>query len=307
MTTGATTGNSGRRQSPGRRLSRGWGYSRAWRLLSVIILRPTVLALIRNKWRGRENIPASGGVILAPNHMSYVDWGTDALFCYASGRYPVFMIKASMFKVPVIGHFLHKAGQLPVHRGRADAALVLKEAEQALAKGACVIIYPESTATRDPDLWPMVSKTGVARLALTTGCPVIPVAHWGTAAILPYGSKKVFSGLFLPPRKTVTTVAGKPVDLSAWAGKEHSARALREATAAIMRDVAALLGEIRGQEPPTELYDPAAGTPGLAGADAAAAAPGLAGADAGAADTGGADAGGAAEAATAGGAAEAAT
>lgn len=243
--------------SPASRLSRGWGYSRAWRLLSVIILRPSLLLLIRNKWRGRENIPASGGVILAPNHVSYVDWGTDALFCYASGRYPVFMIKASVFKVPVIGHFLYRAGQLPVHRGRADAALVLKEAEQALAKGACVIIYPEATATRDPDLWPMVSKTGVARLALTTGCPVIPVAHWGTAQILPYGSKKVFSGLFLPPRKTVSTVAGKPVDLAAWIGKERSGRALREATAAIMRDVAGLVGELRGEQPPAELYDPA--------------------------------------------------
>jgi 1-acyl-sn-glycerol-3-phosphate acyltransferase len=253
----------------------------------VIILRPTLLTLIRNKWRGRDNIPASGGVILAPNHMSYVDWGTDALFCYASGRYPVFMIKASMFKVPVIGHFLYRAGQLPVHRGRADAALVLKEAEQALAKGACVIVYPESTATRDPDLWPMVSKTGVARLALTSGCPVIPVAHWGTQAILPYGSKKVFSGLFLPPRKTVSTVAGKPVDLSAWAGKEHSAKALREATAAIMQDVAALVGELRGQEPPAELYDPAK-------AEAGATAPGAAGAG----PTAGAGAGGPAEAAT---------
>lgn len=249
--------SSAGRQSPSGRLSRGWGYSRAWRLLSVSILRPSLLLLIRNKWSGRDNIPASGGVILAPNHMSYVDWGTDALFCYSSGRYPVFMIKASMFKVPLIGHFLYRAGQLPVHRGRADAALVLKEAEQALAKGACVIIYPEATATRDPDLWPMVAKTGVARLALTTGCPVIPVAHWGTAAILPYGSKKVFSGLFLPPRKTVSTVAGKPVDLSAWAGKERSGKALREATNAIMTEVARLVGELRGEEPPAELYDPA--------------------------------------------------
>jgi 1-acyl-sn-glycerol-3-phosphate acyltransferase len=244
---------------------RPWGYSRSWRALSVMVLRPLLHLLINNKQAGKQNIPRTGGVILAPNHVSYVDWGTDALFCYESGRYPVYMIKSSMFNVKGLGHFLYKAGQLPVHRGRADAALVLKDAEQALARGACVIIYPEATATRDPDLWPMVSKTGAARLALKTGAPVIPVAHWGTQDILPYGSKKVFSGLFLPPRKTVHTVAGPPVDLSQWAGKESSARALREATAAIMGEVTDLVGKLRGEQPPAVPYDPAAAAKAAAG------------------------------------------
>jgi hypothetical protein len=93
----------------------------------------------------------------------------------------------------------------------------------------------------------------------------------------------VFSGLFLPPRKTVCTVAGKPVDLSAWIGKERSGRALREATAAIMHDVAGLVGELRGQQPPAELYDGAK-------ADAAKVEAGGAKAEA---DAGGAEAGGA--------------
>jgi 1-acyl-sn-glycerol-3-phosphate acyltransferase len=228
------------------------GYSRFWRLVSVIVLRPLLHLLIRNRWQGRENIPKTGGVILAPNHVSYVDWGTDALFCYESGRYPVFLIKASAFQVKGIGPFLHKAGQLPVHRGRADAGLVLKAAEQALRDGAAVVIYPEGTATRDPDLWPMVAKTGVARLALTSGAPVIPVAHWGTSDILPYGSTK--PRLF--PRKTVRTIAGPPVDLSRWAGKHTSARALRETTNEIMGAVAVLLGELREATPPVVPYDP---------------------------------------------------
>jgi 1-acyl-sn-glycerol-3-phosphate acyltransferase len=163
------------------------------------------------------------------------------------------MIKASMFKITFIGWFLHKAGQLPVHRGRADAALVLKQAEQALAKGAAVVVYPESTASRDPDLWPMVAKTGVARLALTTGAPVIPVAHWGTHHILRYGSKD----LKLFPRKTVRTVAGPPVDLSRWAGGRLTATALREATAAIMAEVTVLVAGLRGEQPPAVPYDPA--------------------------------------------------
>ena len=233
------------------------GYSRFWRAVSVIVLRPLLGTLIRNRWEGRENIPKTGGVILVPNHISYADWGTDAVFCHASGRYPVFLIKASAFKIKGIGPFLHKAGQLPVYRGRADAALVLKDAEQKLREeGAAVIIYPEGTATRDPELWPMVAKTGVARLALSSGAPVIPIAHWGTQDILRYGTTKVH----LFPRKTVRTVAGPPVDLSKWDGQHTSARALREATAEIMGQVAALLGELRGETPPAVPYDPSART-----------------------------------------------
>src|SRR5215467_2527246 len=227
-------------------------YSPTWRLISVIVLRPLLRLLIKHKWEGKQNIPKTGGVILAPNHLSYADWGTDALFFYECGRYPTFLIKSSAFEVKGIGAFLRKAGQLPVHRGRADAALVLREAEKELAAGAAVVIYPESTATRDPDLWPMVAKTGVARLALASGAPVIPVAHWGTQDILPYGSKKV--RLF--PRKTVRTVAGPPVDLSQWAGQKTSARALRAATAAIMAEVTALVAGLRAEEPPAVPYDP---------------------------------------------------
>jgi 1-acyl-sn-glycerol-3-phosphate acyltransferase len=227
-------------------------YSPTWRLISVIVLRPLLTLLIRNKWAGRENIPKKGGVIFAPNHLSYVDWGTDALFFQANGRYPTFLIKDGAFKVKGLGPVLYKLGQLPVHRGRADAGLVLKEAEKRLAEGAAVIFYPEGTATRDPELWPMVAKTGVARLALTSGAPVIPIAHWGTQDILPYGSKKV--KLF--PRKTVRTVAGKPVDLSEWAGKHTSARALRAATDAIMGSVTELLAELREEAPPAVAYDP---------------------------------------------------
>ena len=227
-------------------------YSRAWRLVSVIVLRPLVRVLIRSKWDGRENIPRTGGVLLAANHLSYIDWAPDGAFVHASGRYPVFMIKASAFEVKGIGGFLRKAGQLPVHRGSRDAALALSEAEKRLAAGAAVVIYPEGTATRDPARWPMAAKTGVARLALATGVPVIPVAHWGTQDILPYGEKKPR----LLPRKSVHVVAGRPVDLSQWAGQQHSAKALRTATDAIMAQVAELVGQLRGETPPPVPYDP---------------------------------------------------
>jgi 1-acyl-sn-glycerol-3-phosphate acyltransferase len=100
----------------------------------------------------------------------------------------------------------------------------------------------------------MVAKTGVARLALKAGVPVIPVAHWGTHDILPYGTTK--PKFF--PRKTVRTVAGRPVDLSKWSGGRLTATALREATSAIMADVTALVAQMRDEEPPALPYDPAA-------------------------------------------------
>ena len=118
-----------------------------------------------------------------------------------------------------------------------------------------MIVYPEGTASRDPDLWPMVGKTGAARLALSTGAPVIPIAHWGAQEILPYGSKK----LHLFPRKTVRMVAGPPVDLSAYAGQRLGASTLRAATADIMADITALLATIRQETPPAIPWDPAAG------------------------------------------------
>jgi 1-acyl-sn-glycerol-3-phosphate acyltransferase len=238
-------------------------YSPAWRLFTVIVFRPLLHVLVRNKWSGRENIPKTGPVILAPNHMSYADWGTDSLFFYEAGRYPTFMIKASAFKAPFIGKLLVGCGQIPVNRGSKDAAQALKQAEQALAEGAAVIIYPEGTATRDPDLWPMAAKTGVARVALATGAPVIPVARWGTQNVLPYGSKKAR----VWPRQTVRTVAGKPVDLSEWAGKSTSAKSLRAATDAIMADVTALVASLRGAEPPAVPFDPAKPAIGTDAAD----------------------------------------
>ena len=233
-------------------------YSPAWRLFTVILFAPLMRVLVRNKWEGRENIPRTGPVIIAPNHMSYADWGTDAAFFHSAGRYPTFMIKASAFKVPFIGKLLYGCGQIPVNRGAADAAVALKRAEQALREeDAAVIIYPEGTATRDPGLWPMVAKTGVARVALATGAPVIPVAHWGTQDVLPYGTKKPK----VWPRQTVRTVAGKPVDLSEWAGKHTSARALRAATDAIMAEVTALVASLRDEEPPAIPFDMSKSTP----------------------------------------------
>src|SRR5215475_15063225 len=233
------------------------GRSSAVRRATTIILPPVIKAVMKRDWHGQEHIPRHGGVIIAPNHLSYADWAAVALFTYQAGRYPFFLIKSSAFDVKLIGPFLRACGQLPVHRDQADAALVVKElkdAEASLRAGGCLIVYPEGTASRDPDLWPMVGKTGAARLALTTGAPVIPIAQWGAQDVLPYGSKKVH----LFPRKTVRMAAGPPVDLSAYAGQRLGASTLRAATADIMADITALLAKIRQETPPAVPWDPAA-------------------------------------------------
>jgi 1-acyl-sn-glycerol-3-phosphate acyltransferase len=229
-------------------------YSPAWRRGTEIVLPPLIRAMMKRDWHGQEHIPREGGVIIAPNHLSYADWASVALFTYQAGRYPAFLIKSPVFDVKLIGPFLRTVGQLPVSRGQADAALVLKDAERSLRAGECLIVYPEGTATRDPALWPMVGKTGVARLALVTGAPVIPVAHWGAQDILPYGSKRPH----LVPRHLVRMLAGPPVDLSPYAGQPLSRDVLRAATAAVMADITGLLAQLRGEPPPATPFDPAA-------------------------------------------------
>jgi 1-acyl-sn-glycerol-3-phosphate acyltransferase len=226
-------------------------YSPTWRTISVAILRPLLYVLLKRDWKGRENIPRDGGVIIAANHLSWSDPLALAHFVYESGRYPVYLAKDALFGVKGLGAVLRKLGQIPVFRDRADAGLALREAEEGLRAGECLMFYPESTVTRDPELWPMTGKTGAARLALATDAKVIPVAHWGAHTLWPYGTKK-----FRPfPRKTMHVVAGPPVDLSKYDGQPLTAKTLDAATTDIMHAIADLLGELRGEKPPEKLYD----------------------------------------------------
>ncbi|MCD0448358.1 1-acyl-sn-glycerol-3-phosphate acyltransferase [Actinocorallia sp. API 0066] len=225
-------------------------YSPAWRTFAQLLLRPLLFALMARGWRGRSHIPRSGGVIIAANHVSEADPLALAHFVYKAGRFPVFLAKDVLFRLPVLGPLLTAVGQIPVARGTAGAARSLADAREALEAGQCVVFYPEGTCTRDPRLWPMRAKTGVARLALETGAPVIPVAQWGAHELLPYASGKL-SPL---PRKAMRVAAGAPVDLTAYADGAADADTLRAATDEIMRTITALLGELRGQEPPERPY-----------------------------------------------------
>ena len=208
---------------------------------------------IRKDWRGQEHIPQTGGVIIAANHISNIDPILLGLYLAYSGRWPRFMAKGSLFTVPLLGRALRSAGQIPVERNSRQAGLAIRAAREALEQGRAVVIYPEATITYDPELWPMEGRTGAARIALATGCPVIPVGQWGAEQIM-WGKKVHFPKLL--PRKTVRSLAGPEVSLDDLRGKPLTSQNLVQATDRIMDAISSLVGELRQATPPAERYDP---------------------------------------------------
>jgi 1-acyl-sn-glycerol-3-phosphate acyltransferase len=225
-----------------------------WYRLAAVIAKPPLIVLFKRDWQGMEHIPADGGFITAVNHNSYLDPLSYAHFQYNTGRVPRFLAKAGLFKPFFVGTMLRGTGQIPVFRETTDAANAFRAAVDAVNSGECVAFYPEGTLTRDPAMWPMVSKTGIARVALLTKAPVIPVAQWGAnEAVPPYAKDK---RVRLLPRKTLRVLAGEPVDLSAYYGQDPTPDVLRAVTETIMLAVTALLADIRQEAAPEALYDP---------------------------------------------------
>ena len=227
------------------------GTNLTFKVCAAIVI-PLIKLITKRTWIGAENIPKSGAVIVANNHLSYFDVLNFAHFLYKNGRAPRFLGKVEVFQVPIIGRILLAAGQVPVERESPNAGKAVDHAKRLLEAGHLLGVYPEGTLSRDGDHWPMVAKTGLARLALTTNTPVIPVAQWGAQVLMPTYSKK----LKLFPRTRITMVAGKPVDLSPWYGKGDDPDALIAATAKIMREITTLLEQIRGQQRPEVIFDP---------------------------------------------------
>ena len=228
------------------------GTNSTWKIGAWFVI-PLLKIISKPVWRGVENIPRSGPMIAICNHISYVDPLIFAHFLYGNGRAVRFLGKASLFRLPVIGWVLRRAGQVPVEREvKGSSAVVLSHAVAFLEGGHCLGIYPEGTLTHDKDHWPMVAKTGLARIAVLTKAPVIPCAQWGAMEILAPYSK-------LPklwPRTKVTVIAGKPLDFSPWYGKEDDHAAMVEATAYAMSAITHLLEQARGESAPDKVFDP---------------------------------------------------
>jgi 1-acyl-sn-glycerol-3-phosphate acyltransferase len=216
------------------------------------IVRPVMTVLCKRDWRGKENLPATGGALIVANHYSFFDPISLGHYVVANGRIPRFTAKAGVFKNPVLGRWFRAAGQIPVARGSRDAVKALLAAQDAVKRGETVVFYPEGTMTKDPDLWPMVGRTGAARIALRTGVPVIPVAQWGAQEVFaPYSTKPSFF-----PRKTLKVVAGPPLDLSPWAGRTRDRNAEQEVTDLIMVEITKLLEGLRGEQAPAVRFVP---------------------------------------------------
>ena len=227
------------------------GTNRAYKIGSGILI-PMISLITKRTWIGAGNIPKTGAAIVASNHLSYFDVLNLTHFIFRNGRAPRYLGKVGVFKVPIIGRIILAAGQVPVERETPNAGKAVDHAKRLLESGHLLGVYPEGTLTRDLDHWPMIAKTGLARLALSTNTPVIPIAQWGSQVLMPTYSKK----LKLFPRAKITIVAGKPVDLSPWQGKADDPQALIEATAKVMLEITKLLEEIRGQKRPEVIFDP---------------------------------------------------
>lgn len=219
------------------------------------VVRGIYSAAISKEITGHENLPGSGGYIVVANHITEIDPVTVAYPVYTHGTIPRFLAKDSLFRVPVLGYFLTKTAQIPVSRGSMDAKKSLDSARAVIKAGGAVLIYPEGTLTRDPDLWPMAGRTGAARLALATGAPVLPLAHWGDQELLPPRARRPH----LFPRKKARVRIGRPIDFSDLVSPEGgrpSREALEQATERMMGAVTSLLEDLRGQKAPAGRWDP---------------------------------------------------
>ncbi|HWU20985.1 MAG TPA: lysophospholipid acyltransferase family protein [Nocardioides sp.] len=205
--------------------------------LKFVAIGPLLKVVFRPKVVGRRNVPKRGPVILAGNHLSYMDW----LFVPLSlPRMVRFVAKAEYFTGTGIKGwaqrvFFTSTGNIPIDRSGASAAEgALISAKGVLGQGGIFGIYPEGTRSHDGRLYR--GKTGVARLALETGVPVVPVAVVGTDQIAPPGKK--FGRVVRP-----TVKFGKPMDFSRYAGMENDRQILRAITDEIMYEIMTLSGQ----------------------------------------------------------------
>lgn len=223
---------------------------RGYRAIACV-LRAIMVSTTRPEWHGAEHLPQDKGFIAVSNHVTYADPLTLAHFLYINGHPPRFLAKAPLFDIPVIGTLLRYLEQIPVHRGSIQAKDAVNKGVEVLQRGDMIALFPEGTLTREPDLWPMVARTGTARMALETGVPVIPVAQWGAHRLLARYGK-----LLKPiPRKKVVVVAGPEIDLSEFRGRPLDAEVLRGATDAIMARLTAMVEELRGEKAPEVPFD----------------------------------------------------
>ncbi|BDZ53328.1 lysophospholipid acyltransferase family protein [Agromyces marinus] len=203
-------------------------------IMKHIVVGPLILAVFRPWVVGLERVPKEGPVVLASNHLSFID---SIFLPIVVDRPVVFLAKSEYFtgkglKGWATRMFFQSAGQLPIDRsgGKASEAS-LNTGLRVLGEGKILGIYPEGTRSPDGRLYR--GRTGVARMVLEAGVPVVPVAMIGTAEIMPIGTR-------LPKVRRVGIVFGEPLDFSRFDGMEGDRFVLRSVTDELVYDLRAL-------------------------------------------------------------------
>ena len=196
-------------------------------------------------WRFEEldRIPAEGPALIACNHISYLDPFANAEAIVRRGRRPRFLAKDRLFGIPVVGMALRGAGQIPVSRGTGDQT-PLRKAEEALAAGEVVLVYPEGTVTDRADSLPMGGKTGTVRLSLASGVPIIPMASWGSQPVWQKSGKGS-----LKFGRPIWTKTGPPLDFSNRADQLSDLQSLRAMTSELMVSLTEIVEDLRSRYP----------------------------------------------------------
>ena len=220
----------------GRRGPPGTGRVRRGELVAYwilkIVLTPILHLVYRIRIEGKEHLPKKGAVILASNHRSFLD---SIFIPLVVGRRVTFVAKAEYFDDPKTAWFFRAVGQIPIRReGGSASEGALAAATDVLEAGGVFGIYPEGTRTRDGYLHK--GKTGVARLALSTGAPIVPVGLVGTDECQPTDAK--LPRLF----RKLTIRFGPPLSMDHYAGREHDRLVLRQITDELMFEIGELCG-----------------------------------------------------------------
>lgn len=214
-----------------------------WYHIAKAVALPPVKLWFNWRFEGQELVSAEGPVLVAGNHVSYLDPFAHAYFVARCGRRPRFLGKQELFDHPFLRIVLKGAGQIPVARGTGDRT-PLEEALRALRGGEVVVIYPEGTVTRNADFSPMRGKTGVVRLALAANLPVLPIAVWGGQHVWQKSGKGS-----LKFGRPIWLKAGPPLDLSGHLEGANDPVMLRRLTGQVTDELTRLVNDLRSRYP----------------------------------------------------------
>jgi 1-acyl-sn-glycerol-3-phosphate acyltransferase len=215
-----------------------------WYHIAKSVVLPPLKLWFNWRMEGLDQIPRDGPIIVAGNHLSYLDPFAHAYFVVAAGRRPRFLAKSELFENAFLRMVLLGAGEIPVQRGARDQS-ALQASTDALERGEILVVYPEgTTATTNEDFSPGRGKTGAVRLALATGVPIVPVATYGGQYVWRRSGRGSLK--FARP---ILMRAGTPIDVGKLASDPDGPRTPRALTDLVMTELGALVADMRARYP----------------------------------------------------------